>query len=232
MRRLALVGYGKMGRMLESMAEESGFEVVLRLDVDNNANGEGFTAGNFKEVDVAIEFTAPAIAPANLLPLARLGVPTVCGTTGWFDRLDEIAAAFNATGAPLVYGPNFSIGVNLFARVVAEAARLMATQPAYEAWAWEIHHWWTTCAPPAMAPISTSAPTAPAAFPAPTKSDSTRRPTPSPCATPPAVAKVSPEARSGPPNGSAARPASTRSAGYCLRIPRSKRCFKDAEQLW
>ena len=140
MKRLALVGYGKMGRMLESMAGESGFEAVLRLDIDNNANGEGITSENFKGVDVAIEFTAPDIAPTNLLSLARLGVPTVCGTTGWFARLDEVAAAFNATGAPLVHGPNFSIGVNVFARVVAEAARLMARQPAYEAWAWEIHH--------------------------------------------------------------------------------------------
>lgn len=140
MRRLALVGYGKMGRIIESIAAESGFEVVLRLDIDNNLNGEGFTESNFAGVDVAIEFTAPEIAPANLLALARLGVPTVCGTTGWFARLDEIAAAFNASGAPLVYGPNFSIGVNVFARIVAEAARLMASQPAYEAWAWEIHH--------------------------------------------------------------------------------------------
>jgi 4-hydroxy-tetrahydrodipicolinate reductase len=140
MKRLALVGYGKMGRIIESLAPEAGFEVALRLDVDNNANGEGFTAANFDGIDATIEFTAPDVAAANLLALARLSVPTVCGSTGWFGRLGEVSAAFDAAGAPLVYSPNYSIGVNVFQRVVAEAARLMAQQPAYEAWAWEIHH--------------------------------------------------------------------------------------------
>ncbi|HPT25854.1 MAG TPA: dihydrodipicolinate reductase C-terminal domain-containing protein [Bryobacteraceae bacterium] len=140
MKKLALVGYGKMGHVLESLAPEAGFEVVLRLDVDNNAHGEAFTAGNFAGIDVAIEFTAPDVAVDNLLALARLSVPTVCGTTGWFERTGEVAAAYNETGAPLVYSPNYSIGVNIFQRVVAEAARLMSRQPAYEAWAWEIHH--------------------------------------------------------------------------------------------
>ena len=140
MMKLALVGYGKMGRILESLAPEAGFEVVLRLDVDNNAQGEAFTPENFAGIDAAIEFTAPGVAVNNLLALARLKVPAVCGTTGWFARLEEVAAAFDATGTALVYSPNFSIGVNIFLRVVAEAARLMSDQPAYEAWAWEIHH--------------------------------------------------------------------------------------------
>jgi 4-hydroxy-tetrahydrodipicolinate reductase len=140
MMKLALVGYGKMGRILESLAPEAGFEVVLRLDVDNNAQGEAFTPENFAGIDAAIEFTAPSVAVNNLLALARLKVPTVCGTTGWFARLEEVAAAFDATGTALIYSPNYSIGVNIFQRVVAEAARLMSDQPAYEAWAWEIHH--------------------------------------------------------------------------------------------
>jgi len=140
MMKLALVGYGKMGRILESLAPDAGFEIVLRLDVDNNAQGEAFTPENFAGIDAAIEFTAPSVAVNNLLALARLKVPTVCGTTGWFARLEEVAAAFEATGTALVYSPNYSIGVNIFQRVVAEAARLMSDQPAYEAWAWEIHH--------------------------------------------------------------------------------------------
>ena len=140
MKKLALVGYGKMGRILESLAPEAGFEVALRLDVNNNAAGEGFTTENFAGIDAAIEFTVPGVAPGNLLELASLKVPTVCGTTGWFDRLGEIRPAFEAAGAPLVYSPNFSIGVNVFQRVVAEAAKWMSRQPAYEAWAWEIHH--------------------------------------------------------------------------------------------
>ncbi len=140
MMKLALVGYGKMGRMIESLALESGFEVALRLDVDNNAQGEAFTPENFAGIDATIEFTVPSVAVNNLLALARLQVPTVCGTTGWFPRLDEVGLAFENSGAALVYSPNFSIGVNVFQRIVSEAARLMSTQPAYEAWAWEIHH--------------------------------------------------------------------------------------------
>jgi 4-hydroxy-tetrahydrodipicolinate reductase len=138
--KLALVGYGKMGRMLESLAPEYGFETALRLDVDNNARGEGFTAENFAGIDAAIEFTVPEVAAGNLLKLSELGVRTVTGTTGWFGRLAEVRAAFESRGGGLVYSPNFSIGVNVFERVVAEAARWMADQDAYEAWAWEIHH--------------------------------------------------------------------------------------------
>lgn len=140
MKRLALVGYGKMGRILDALAPEAGFETVLRLDVNNNASGEGFTAGNFAGVDVAIEFTTPEAAAGNLVALAALRIPVVCGSTGWFNRLDEVSAAFRTAGAGLVYSPNFSIGVNVFDRVVREAARLMAPQGGYEAWAWEIHH--------------------------------------------------------------------------------------------
>ena len=83
--RLALVGYGKMGHMLERLAPEFGFEVALILDEFNNADGVGLTSENFSKIDAAVEFTAPAIAVGNLLRLAELKVPTVCGTTGWFE---------------------------------------------------------------------------------------------------------------------------------------------------
>jgi len=138
--RLALVGYGKMGRMLASFAPEYGFEVGLVLDVDNNAAGEGFTSANFKDIHAAVEFTSPEAAASNLVRLAELGVPTVSGTTGWFAHLDEIKACFDRNHTGLIYSPNFSIGVNVFQRVVAEAARLLKDQPDYDAWAWEIHH--------------------------------------------------------------------------------------------
>jgi 4-hydroxy-tetrahydrodipicolinate reductase len=130
--KLALVGYGKMGRLIASLAPEYGLEVALTVDVGDRADYRG--------IDVAIEFTAPRAARANLLELAAARVPAVCGTTGWYEHLSEVRAAFEANGAGFVYGPNFSIGVNVFSRVVAEAARLLATRPEYEAWAWEIHH--------------------------------------------------------------------------------------------
>lgn len=137
---IALVGYGKMGKLLEQLAPQYDGAVTLRLDDVNNVDGAGMTAEAFAGVDVAIEFTMPEAAVANLERLAALGVPTVCGTTGWYSEMDRVRAAFEKAGAPLVYGANFSIGVNVFQRVVAEAASLLKNEAAYEAWAWEIHH--------------------------------------------------------------------------------------------
>ncbi len=138
--KLALVGYGKMGRLLEQLAPQYGFEAGLILDLHNNSGGSGLTQENFAGIAAAIEFTAPESAPDNLLKLAALRVPTVCGATGWYARLDEVKAAFERNGTGFIYGPNFSIGVNVFERIVASAAELLRAQPDYEAWAWEIHH--------------------------------------------------------------------------------------------
>jgi 4-hydroxy-tetrahydrodipicolinate reductase len=137
---LAIVGYGKMGRLIEQLAPEYGCSVKLRLDVDNNANFEGLTKENFRGIDAAVEFSTPASAPENIERLARLGVNAVIGTTGWFDQMERARAAVDRAGTGLVYSANFSVGVNVFSQVVAEAARLMARQPEYGAWAWEIHH--------------------------------------------------------------------------------------------
>jgi 4-hydroxy-tetrahydrodipicolinate reductase len=138
--RLAIVGYGKMGKLIDQLAPLYDSQVALKLDIDNNANFEGITSANFRGIDVAIEFSTPEIAPENLIRLAALGVHTVCGTTGWFSRLDTVRAAYERGTGGLVYSPNFSIGVNVFERLVSEAARLLADDTAYEAWAWEIHH--------------------------------------------------------------------------------------------
>lgn len=138
--KLALVGYGKMGRMIERLATVQGHVVALTLDEFNNVDGAGLTAGNFVGIDAAIEFTAPSIAVSNLLRLAELKVPTVCGTTGWYGDLERVRAAYQANQGALVYSANFSVGVNILRRVVSEAARWMARQPDYESWAWEIHH--------------------------------------------------------------------------------------------
>jgi len=137
---LAIVGYGKMGRLIEHMAPEYGFAVKLRLDIDNNANYEGMTKENFRGIDAAVEFSTPATAIENIERLARLGVNSVIGTTGWFGELDRARAAVERGGAGLVWSANFSVGVHIFSQIVAEAARLMARQPEYGAWAWEIHH--------------------------------------------------------------------------------------------
>lgn len=137
---LAIVGYGKMGRIIERLAPEYGFETKLRLDIDNNADFEGLTTANFDGIDAAVEFSTPATAPENVERLAKLGVNVVVGTTGWFDQLDRARAAVEKGRTGLVWSPNFSVGVSVFSHLVTEAARLLARQPEYGAWAWEIHH--------------------------------------------------------------------------------------------
>jgi len=138
--KLALVGYGKMGKMMDSLAAQYGFEVVLRLDEFNNVDGAGMTKENFAGVDAAIEFTIPEAAIGNIETLASLGVNTVAGTTGWLEHLNRARAAVSKAGTGFVYASNFSVGINVFERVVAETAKLMAAHDTYEAWAWEIHH--------------------------------------------------------------------------------------------
>ena len=139
-RKLAIIGYGKMGRLIERLAPEYGFAVALKLDEFNNANFEGLTPENFQGVDVAIDFSIPAAVPRNVEGLAALGVNMVVGTTGWLEHADAVRRAVEAGDIGLVWSPNYSVGVNVFFRLVAEAARLLAGQPEYGAWAWEIHH--------------------------------------------------------------------------------------------
>lgn len=138
--KVALVGYGKMGRMLEQLAPEYQSEIVLRLDEFNNVNGAGMTPEAFAGIDVAIEFSTPHVVVDNIQRLATLGVSTVVGTTGWLDELPRVQELIEQHQIGLVYSPNFSIGVNIFTRLVAEAARLMQNEQEYGAYGWEVHH--------------------------------------------------------------------------------------------
>jgi len=137
---LAIVGYGKMGRLIEQLAPEYGFEVTLKLDEFNNVDFAGVTPENFAGADVAIEFSIPSATVGNIERIAALGVNLVVGTTGWLSEMERVRAAVERHGIGLVWSPNFSVGVNVFARLVAEAARLLAAEEEYGAWAWEIHH--------------------------------------------------------------------------------------------
>lgn len=139
-RGLAIVGYGKMGRLIEQLAPEYGFDVRAKFNSCNNAHGVGLTRDALRGVDVALEFSGPDAALENILWLAAAGVNAVVGSTGWFDRLPSVRDAVEQGGTGLVWSPNFSVGVNLFVQVAAHAASLLAKQPGYEAWGWEIHH--------------------------------------------------------------------------------------------
>jgi len=139
-RRLAIVGYGKMGRLIEQLAPEYGFETALKLDEFNNAGFQGLTPENFRGIDVAVDFSVPDAVRRNVEGIAALGVNLVIGTTGWLEQEPEVRQAVDRYGIGLVWSPNYSIGVQVFFRLVSEAARLLATQTEYGAWAWEIHH--------------------------------------------------------------------------------------------
>jgi 4-hydroxy-tetrahydrodipicolinate reductase len=139
-RRLAIVGYGKMGKLIEQLAPEYGFEVALKLDEFNNAGFEGITRENFNGIDAAIDFSIPSAVVENAERISALGVNLVVGTTGWTENVGRVKAAVEKNGTALVWSPNYSIGVNVFFRLVSEAARLLSKEAAYGAWAWEIHH--------------------------------------------------------------------------------------------
>ncbi|MYH53828.1 MAG: dihydrodipicolinate reductase [Gemmatimonadetes bacterium] len=139
--RIALVGQGRMGRLVEELASEHGFAVVLRLDGSNNRGGAGLTRAALHETDVAIDFSTPAaVMSGNLERLCDLGIDTVVGTTGWDDRRAEILALARRSGIGLVYGANFSVGVNAFYRIAAAAARTLARCDGYDLAAFESHH--------------------------------------------------------------------------------------------
>jgi 4-hydroxy-tetrahydrodipicolinate reductase len=134
---LAIVGHGKMGRLVEQLAPRHGFHVVARF---TSANTAALSLETLAGASTAIEFSTPSAAAENLRRLASLGIRTVSGTTGWYDHLPQICKTFESAGSAFLYGPNFSIGVNLFFQIVARAATLLSRHPEYEAWGWEIHH--------------------------------------------------------------------------------------------
>ena len=139
MNRLALVGYGRMGHLVADLAPEHGFEVVAKITSADTA-GEGLGPELLAGAEIAIDFSvAPAVA-GNVASLAALGLPVVVGTTGWGVDLPRVRAAVEQAGSGLVYGANFSVGVQIFYRLAETAARLMAGAPEYGAWAHEIHH--------------------------------------------------------------------------------------------
>jgi 4-hydroxy-tetrahydrodipicolinate reductase len=137
---LVIVGYGKMGRLVERLAPEYGFDVRARFDAGNNAGGQGLSAGALRGVDVAVEFTTSSAAPENIRRLAATGVNAVVGTTGWLRELAGIREAVLRAKTGLVWAANFSVGANLFMQAVAHTTALFANHPDYEDWGWEIHH--------------------------------------------------------------------------------------------
>jgi 4-hydroxy-tetrahydrodipicolinate reductase len=135
--QIALIGYGKMGKMIEETAVQRGHAIVLKIDKDNQ---EDFTKKNTAMADVAIEFTAPDSALRNVKTCIDFGVPVVSGSTGWNQDLDKAKQYCIEKGGAFLHTSNFSIGVNIFFEINQRLAQLMASQPEYDVVLKEIHH--------------------------------------------------------------------------------------------
>lgn len=138
--RLLLVGHGKMGRLVEALAPESGFEVAGVLDSASPGHGRGADADVWNGVEVAVDFSTPQAVPHNASTLARRGINLVIGTTGWQQEEAAIRAAVASSGVGAVVAPNFSTGVVLFEAIVGRAAALFAPQADFGAFVTEAHH--------------------------------------------------------------------------------------------
>jgi len=135
--KIALIGYGKMGHMIEEIALQRGHEVVLKITIDNTSD---FNAENMAGVDVAIEFTAPESAFENVKRCLDYSVPVVSGSTGWNENLPAAREYCMQKSGAFLHASNFSIGVNIFFQVNKLLAKLMASQPVYDVSLKEIHH--------------------------------------------------------------------------------------------
>lgn len=131
--RIALLGYGKMGKATEKIAIERNHSIVAKLDKDS-------TEGNIKLADVAINFSTPKAAVDNIKTALNLGVPVVCGTTGWIESLEEITQYCATKNSAFLYASNFSIGANLFFKLNEIFAKLMKNQKDYKPEMKEVHH--------------------------------------------------------------------------------------------
>jgi 4-hydroxy-tetrahydrodipicolinate reductase len=135
--KIALIGYGKMGKAIEEIALRRGHEVVLKIDEYNVAD---FTKENMSRAGVAIEFTGPHSAYENVKKALHFNTPLVCGSTGWLDKLDEVKKLCAERNGSFIYASNFSVGVNIFFEINKRLASLMAAHKDYEVQVTETHH--------------------------------------------------------------------------------------------
>ena len=135
--KIALIGYGKMGKTIEQIALQRGHQIVSIIDINNTAD---FDSEAFRSADVAIEFTTPATALGNYMRCFEANVPVVSGTTGWLSHLDEVKAKCEQEGKTFFYASNFSVGVNIFFALNRYLAKIMNGFPVYDVRMTEVHH--------------------------------------------------------------------------------------------
>ena len=134
---VAIIGYGKMGREIEKILAERGHKAALIIDIDNSADLCAEKLGN---IDVAIEFSTPDTAYENVVRTIECGVPVVCGTTAWLDRLPDAEALCRARNGAFFYASNYSVGVNVFLKINEKLAELMDMHSSYDVTVEEVHH--------------------------------------------------------------------------------------------
>ena len=135
--KIALIGFGKMGKAIEEIALQRGHEIVLKIDMDN---AEDLTAANLQKADAAIEFTGPHSAFNNVMKCLEYGVPLVCGSTGWLEKMEAAKAYCQQQNGCFLYASNFSVGVNIFFEINKRLAELMKPHAEYNVSLEEIHH--------------------------------------------------------------------------------------------
>jgi 4-hydroxy-tetrahydrodipicolinate reductase len=135
--KIALIGYGKMGKEIEQVTLAMNHEIVLKISTGNYSE---LTIENLKKADVAIEFSTPKTAVANILKCFEASIPVVVGTTGWLDRLEQIKALCEQNNQAFFYASNFSVGVNLFFQLNEYLAGMMKSYPEFVPSMEEIHH--------------------------------------------------------------------------------------------
>jgi len=138
---IAIIGYGKMGHEIERIAREKGITVKAIIDpAAPGANHREVNKDSLNGIDVAIDFTQPEAAVANIRKYCSLGVNAVVGTTGWYGKLDEVKKDVQKSGIGLIWSGNFSVGVNMFFRIIKSAAKIVDKVPDYDLFAYELHH--------------------------------------------------------------------------------------------
>jgi 4-hydroxy-tetrahydrodipicolinate reductase len=139
-RRIAIIGDGKMGQAIRQLALEKGWTVAAMLGERESAGGTGINAATLGKAEVAVEFTQPDAAVANITASLRAGIPIVVGTTGWYDALPEVTGIAEETGTGLLWSPNFSLGVNVMIELARYAGTLMRSLESFDAHIVETHH--------------------------------------------------------------------------------------------
>ncbi len=137
MLKIAIIGYGQMGKLIEQLAVQNDCEIVAIIDP---LLGNEITSETVANADVCVEFSTPGAAFSNIKKLVELGKNVVTGTTGWFDKLDKINKMVEEAGTGFVYGSNFSVGMNLFYSIIESTAKLMNQAEDYDLQGLEIHH--------------------------------------------------------------------------------------------